>query len=54
VPGCGELDALGCAHDERAAEDLFQIGNALTDRRGNSVRALGSPRDAARIGDGDE
>ena len=54
VTGGGQLDAFGCTHDERAAEDLLQIGNALADRRGDSVRALGRPRDAAGIRNGDE
>ena len=54
MTGGRQLDTLGSAHDERAAEDLFEIGNTLTDRRGDGVRALGRPRDAAGIGDGDE
>jgi hypothetical protein len=54
MTGRRQLDAFRRAHDERAAEYLFQIGNALTDCRGDGVRALGRPRDAAGIANGHE
>ena len=54
VAGCSQLDAFGAAHEERRAEALFQIGDALADRRGDGVRALRRARNAARIGDGHE
>ena len=54
MTGRRQLDAFGGAHDERAAEHLLQIGNALTDGGGDGVRAVGRPRDASGIGDGDK
>ena len=46
VTGGGQLDAFGCTHDERAAEDLLQIGNTLADRRERSAARAMLPASA--------
>ena len=49
-----EFNAFGASHQQRRAETVFQIGNALAHRRCHGVRTFRRSRNAAGIGYGHE